>query len=98
MSGNFKALGKEQKDTAKISKDNLKYLVYLDRNERRKNVKFLSAQPASMSLKAGKELKNLQNENIYVKPDISQKKNKRNSDLLVTGKLLNMIMTRKESS
>ena len=136
LSGNFKALEKEQKDTAKISKDNLKYLVNLDRNERRQNViffgvpegdmvinsvthksdidkcnalfhvmkvtdvcrnavrdifrlgkiseeepdkrrplkvKFLSAQPASMTLKAGKELKNLQNENIYVKPDKSKK-------------------------
>ena len=31
--GNFKSLEKEQKDTAKISKDNLKYLVNLDTNE-----------------------------------------------------------------
>ena len=128
----FNTLDKDHKEVEAMSKNNLKYLINLDRNERRQNViffgvpedeltignvtadtdlkkcnalfqvmnveevcrvavkevfrlgvipegdtekrrplkvKFTSSKPASDVLKAGKELKNLEGENIYVKPD-----------------------------
>ena len=132
VSDSVKTLEQGQKEVENMSKNNLKYLVNLDRNERRQNiiifgvpesdlivgnvtadtdlkkcdalfqvmnvddecrsavkdvfrlgaktdddagrrrplkVKFLSSKPASEVLKASKKLKEIQGENIYIKPD-----------------------------
>ena len=132
ISDDVKTLSQEHKETETMSKNNLKYLVNLDRNERRQNiiifgvpeselvidsvtantdiekcnvlfwvmnvedecrtavkeifrlgkitegdtekrrplkVKFLSSGPASAVLNPSKKLKDIESENIYVKPD-----------------------------